>query len=330
MMTEMRDMPVLQAEDDGFLSQLKMRVLDDHLETLKLDGCITIDDCVSKLIEDSTGSIDQGASLPLYVPWRDDEGIIRGNTAEPVWAGTHVGIPLYGDLAQNEVESLITGNRIGASKLYEGFMAYSPAFRVALLVHHICQIVLIHPLAAEAFVLGRYGELPFDDPHFEESGIPATSLVSISQNDGLRTTWRANGSHSLVGAHAINSTIVGWTVRFRGSQPKEALMLEAWQEIRSRLDMPREVKYTSGGAKMRLHDPSPSGRRRKRVGDPAVDRVISWIEYMRVRSEFPMRGSMKDWKTAIALFDKENPDLAGRWTADSMRKAYERRRRRDL
>ena len=58
--------------------------------------------------------------------------------------------------------------------------------------------------------------------------------------------------------------------------------------------------------------------------------IISWIEYMRVRSEFPMRGSMKDWKTAIALFDKENPDLAGRWTADSMRKAYERRRRRDL
>ena len=139
MMTEMRDMPVLQAEDDGFLAQLKMRVLDDHLETLKLDGCITIDDCVSKLIEDSTGSIDQGTSLPLYVPWRDDVGIIRGNTAEPVWAGTHVGIPLYGDLAQNEVESLITGNRIGASKLYEGFMAYSPAFRVALLVHHICQ-----------------------------------------------------------------------------------------------------------------------------------------------------------------------------------------------
>ena len=225
-------------------------------------------------------------------------------------------------------ESLITGNRIGASRLYEGFMAYSPAFRVALLVHHICQIVLIHPLAAEAFVLGRYGELPLDDPHFEETGIPTTSLVTISPNDGLRTEWTSVNPHSLAGKRMAHSRINGWTVRFRGAQPKEALMLEAWQEIRSRLDMPRQFEYTSNGSPMVLHSPSGSGRSRKRVGDPAVYRVISWTERRLAESQFPMRGSMKDWKTAIALFDKENPDLAGRWTADSMRKAYERRRRR--
>ena len=75
-------------------------------------------------------------------------------------------------------------------------------------------------------------------------------------------------------------------------------------------------------------DPMPAGRSRKRVSDHAVDRMINWIEGRIESSSFPMRGSMKDWKTAVAQFDSENPDLAGRWTSDSMRKAFERRRRR--
>ena len=42
MVTKMKEMPVLQAEDDGFLLQLKMSVLDKHLETLGLEGCDTL------------------------------------------------------------------------------------------------------------------------------------------------------------------------------------------------------------------------------------------------------------------------------------------------
>ena len=328
MVTKMKEMPVLQAEDDGFLLQLKMSVLDKHLETLGLEGCDTIDECVTELIKDSRSFMDKGASLPLYIPWRDDSGVIQGSTAQPVWAGEHIDIPLYGNMNPNGVESLITGNRIGVTKLFNGFMAYSRAFRVALLVHHICQIVFLHPMAAEAFVLGRYSELPFNDPHFKEYGVPTTNLVDIESSGGLRTEWIAKSPHSIAGAHRAESRISSWTVRVRGSQPKEAWLLEAWQEIRNRLDMPRETGYTCGGAKMVSMDPMPAGRSRKRVSDHAVDRMINWIEGRIESSSFPMRGSMKDWKTAVAQFDSENPDLAGRWTSDSMRKAFERRRRR--
>lgn len=87
MVTKMKEMPVLQAEDDGFLLQLKMSVLDKHLETLGLEGCDTIDECVTELIKDSRSFMDKGASLPLYIPWRDDDGVIQGSTAQPVWAG---------------------------------------------------------------------------------------------------------------------------------------------------------------------------------------------------------------------------------------------------
>ena len=328
MVTKMKDMPVLQAEDDGFLLQLKMAVIDKHLEMLDLNECNTIDECVSKLIKDSESATDKGGSLPLYIPWRDDDGVIQGSGVRPVWAGKHIDIPLYGNMEPNGVEALITGNRIGAAKLYDGFMAYSPAFRVALLVHHICQIVFIHPMAAEAFVLGRYNELPFDDPHFKEYGVPTTNLIDIESNGGLRTEWIATSQHSIAGALRAESRISSWTVRVRSSQPKEAWLLEAWQDIRNRLDMPREKNYTSGGAMMFSMGSMPSGRSRKRVSDQAVDRMINWIEGLIEASSFPMRGSMKDWKTAVAQFDSDNPDLAGRWTSDSMRKAFERRRRR--
>ena len=91
-MSTMDDMPVLRAEDDGFLLQLRNRVLTRHLNTLDLEKCSTIDECVSKLLADSEASVDRGGSLPLYVPWRSDNGLIEGYTAVPVWAGEHVGI----------------------------------------------------------------------------------------------------------------------------------------------------------------------------------------------------------------------------------------------
>ncbi len=326
--TKMCDMPNLQAEDDGFLLQLKMSVIDKHIETLGIESYATIDECVRKILADSVSSTDVGGSLPLYIPWRDDDGIIQGSFARPVWAGEHIEVPLYGNIDPEGVERLIVGNRLGASSLYEGFMLYSPAFRVALLVHHICQIVLIHPMAAEAFVLGRYNELPFDDRHFEKFDVPSTELVRIESYSGLRTEWVAKDAHSLRGFHRVESRINGWNVRVRGSQPKESLMVEAWQDIRSKLDAPRDVPYTHDGVRMRSQDAAPSGRSRKRVGDHDVDLMFDWVSEGLKAGTFPMRGRMKDWKKAVTLIEANYPYLVGRWTPDSMRKAYERRIRR--
>ncbi len=327
-MSTMDDMPVLRAEDDGFLLQLRNRVLTRHLNTLDLEKCSTIDECVSKLLADSEASVDRGGSLPLYVPWRSDNGLIEGYTAVPVWAGEHVGIPLYGNIDPDGVESLITGNKIGAASLFSGFMAYSPAFRVALLVHHICQVVSIHPLAAEAFVLGRYEEMPFEDNHFREHGVPSTKLITVFPNEGLSTEWVANQDHSLVGVLRTYPRIRSWTIHIRSSQPKQQWMIDAWREICDSIDSPREAGYTSGGAKVVSIDAMPSGRTRKRTDNPSVSRMIAWIDSRLKASNFPVRGKMKDWQAAIIMFEKDNPDLAGIWSADAMRKAFERRRRR--
>lgn len=326
--TKVSDMPALRAEDDGFLLQLKWSVLEKHIETLGIGDCETLDDCVGKILKDSQEATDKGSQLPLYIPFRDDDGIIQGCSAKPVWSGTHVDIPLYGNLRIAEVRELITGNRLGSSHLYEGFMAYSPAFRVALLVHHICQVVLMHPLAAEAFVLGHYGELPFEDKHFESFGAPSTDLLQVESNLGLRTEWMAKDPDSLSGKGLLAPRINGWRIRVRGSQPKESLLQEAWQCIRDQLDMPREVQYTAGGKKMVNPDPAPSGRSRKRVDSPEVDTMVGWIRERIDDGTFPMRGKFKDWKRAAALFAQDFPSLSDRWSSEAMRKAYERRRRR--
>ena len=323
----MSDMKSLQAEDDGFLMQLKMLVLEKHQQSLEIDGCSTIDECVSKILDDSAAKTGIGAALPFYLPWRDDDGYMRGSNTILAWAGSRIDVPLYGNIDPEGVQSLITGNRVGATQLFEGFMSYSPAFRVALLVHHICQIVLMHPMAAEAFVLGRYHELPFDDAHFKEYGVPSTDLISIEANTGLCTEWRALSPKSFKGSFRAEGRISGWNIRIRGSQPKEALMIDAWKEIRDRLDAPLVLPYTSNGKPMAHMEPAPAGRSRRRVSDPDVDRMIAWASQKLEEGTFPMRGGMKDWKSAVIMLGNDFPDLVSRWTGDSMRKAYERRRR---
>lgn len=326
-MTEIKDIPVLQAEDDGFLLHLKWSVLDKHLETLGIDKCQTLENCVDKIREDSAESIDRGSTLPLYLPEKDDDGIIQGSSACAVWSGAHIDVPLYGDLWPDRVESLITGNRIGATSLYKGFMEYSPAFRVALLVHHICQIVLIHPLAAEAFVLGRYDQLPFNDEHFEEYGVPSTSLFTVEGNCGIRTNWKASTPHSLKGAIKQSAHTAGWHIRIRGSQPKQALIREAWREIGARIDHGVLTPYTINGAHMKHPEPAPSGKARKRSKSPEVDAMFAWAEEKILDDSFPKRGKFKDWKLAVIEIGKDYPSLAGKWTSEAMRKAYERRKR---
>lgn len=327
MSIEIGDYPRLRAEDDGFLLSLKEMVVDMHLESLGIGDCENLEECIDKLIEDSANSVDVGGMLPIYIPWRDDERVVQGSTTVPVWAGKHVGIPLYGDIAKNKVEELITGNRIMAAKLFDGFMEYSPAFRIALLVHHICQNVLIHPLAAEAFVLGRYEELSLDDEHFRKTGLPSTDLIRVEPISGMRWERIATSSHSFEGVYG-NGHINGWCVRIRGSRPKESVLLESWQAIRNRLNMPRETSYTKDGRPLHILEPGISGRSRKRAGNYYVDLMVEWIDEKLAESTFPMRGTRKDWKAAAVLMDTEQPLLAGRWTPETMRKTYERRRRR--
>lgn len=325
---QISDSPFLQAEDDGFLLHLKWEILDSHIQTLGIPEGTSLGDSLLYLIECSESATDSGSCLPLYLPWHDDDGIMRGSKATNVWSGAHIDIPLYGDLVPQKVERLIFGGHHSSSKLHEGFMSYTPAFRVALLVHHICQIVLINPLAAEAFVLGKYDELPFNDAHYLEYGIPSTELVSVEPNSGTNAEWMSKSPNTLSGSIRSRPRINGWRVRFRGSQPKESWMHDAWQQIRDSLDEPLDVPYTMNGKPMRRQEPAPSGRSRKRVGDPDVDLMYEWAQDALESGTFPMRGSFKDWKQALGIFAKEHPFLADRWTSDSMRKAYERRNRR--
>ena len=329
MTAHLSDMPALQAEDDGFLLQLKWTAIDPHLSELKLDKCKTIDDCVEKIIKESEDCIDRGSSLPLYIPFRDDEGVIQGYRVRPVWSGAHVGIPLYGDMCPDQVRALIVGGTMGGVKPSRSFMQFSPAFRVALLVHHICQIVLIHPLAAEAFVLGRYSELPFNDEHYEDFGVPSTQLIQVEPNSGLRMEWSARSKHQLSGTHEAEAHINGWRVLIRGSQPKEVLLKNAWQEIRDSLDKPRKAPYTVNGKQVKAQGPGASGRLRKRSIDPDVELMYKWVKGLLATKKFPMRGSFKDWKKAVTIFAEEYPTLADRWSSNAMRKAYERCRRNE-
>lgn len=324
---DMAAMPLLRAEDDGFLKALKIEVIDPHLETLDFEGCETFDECVERLLEGNADCVDRGSSLPLYLPWRDDEGVLRASSARPVWSGAHVGIPLYGDLCPDGVENLIMGSRRVVGRLSEEFLRFSPAFRVALIVHRITQVVLIDPLDAEAFVLGRYGELPLDDAHYEKVGVPSTELVRVEPNSGSRTEWVMRADGSLTGTLRSATRTNGWRVRVRGSQPKEVLMVEVWRRIREALDVPEEMEYTRDGKRFRVQRPAPSGRRRRRASDPGVDLLFRWCEGRIADGTFPMRGSHKDWGRAAALFGEDCPNLAGRWSSDAMRKAFERRRR---
>lgn len=326
-MFSISEMPALEAEDQGFLLHLKYAVLDEHLESLGLSSCTTLNECIDSLFADSSNSEDVGAELPLYIPVKDDSGEIQGYKAKPVWAGAHIDIPLYGSLCSRDVEALIYGNNRSNTGCCEQFMSYNPAFRVALLVHHICQIVVINPLAAEAFVLNKYGELHFEDRGYSKTGVPSTELFSVEPNIGTRIEW-SKSANSLVGTHKLNSRINGWRVYIRGSQPKQTLLKAAWQEIRSRLDLPIETSILLKGEKLSRAAPADSGRTRKRTDSPEVDVMINWVKEMLETGNFPMRGQFKDWKQASLLFSKAYPTLAERWSSDAMRKAYERRKRR--
>lgn len=104
---------------------------------------------------------------------------------------------------------------------------------------------------------------------------------------------------------------------------KRAAFVAAWDEVRERLSRPAELGFTVGGKKMKHLEPDKSVKVRRRYGDPDVALMCGWVDDALNRGAFPMHGKQKSWKEAVILFGEQYPRLASRWTADSMRKAYQ-------
>lgn len=323
MLEEISAYPALQAEDDGFLLHVKDDFIAPHLPSLELFDDDSLLECIERLKKDNEAVAGVGASLPFYSPAYSDNGALCGYTYSVVWSGKRIDVPLYGDLCREQVEHLVEGNRIAPACPCDEFMSYSPAFRVALIVHHISQMVLINPMAAEAFVMGRYGELRLDDPHYEEWGVPSTEFVSVDYSHGLTFEWRASSPGEYMCGHGVEQHINGWNLRVRGAMPKREVFVEAWKETRDMLDAPQELDFTIGGKRMRHLAPAKGVGKRKRVGDPDVERMCRWVDMHLAKGTFPMRRTQKNWYEALVMLGEDCPDLAGRWKPDSMRKAYQ-------
>lgn len=74
--------------------------------------------------------------------------------------------------------------------------------------------------------------------------------------------------------------------------------------------------------------PKKGARKRKRVGDPNVERMCKWVDMHLADGTFPMRNTQKNWCEALAMLESAYPDLAGRWRPGSMRKAYQHHKMR--
>lgn len=313
--------PALQAEDDGFFMQLRDEILAPHLLTLNLEECETLRECLDKVMRDSEYATDKGVSLPLYLPEFGKDGVACAYDAKPVWSGEHIDIPLYGNLKPREVELLITGGKRVADKLDKKFLSYSPAFRVALLVHHICQVIIINPMAAEAYVLGRYEDLGLDDAHYKERGIPSTEYMQLNYSCGLNTEWAATSPTSYMGKHRQEPRVSGWTMRVRGAHPKRDDFYDAWHELINRLDGPIKTINTIDGKKLQSFR-AGAPKKRKRAGDSDVELMCKFVDNLIENEKFPVRGNLKDWKAAKLLLAKRYPYLANRWSPDAMRRSY--------
>lgn len=321
------DYPAMQAEDDGFLRNLQMSVIEPHLETLDFSEG---DDYLSRasfLIAGNEDSTDEGSSLPLYLPIRTDDGLIRLSKSKAVWSGAHVGFPLYGDLAKEEVEALVYGSTSYIPRrLSKELLELQPAFRVALIVHHIEQNVVIPPLAAEAFVLGVYGEVSAGDDHFKTCGIPSTQLFSAHTFSGMRAEWVMDSPTQMHGCFRAEPRCNGWDVRFRGGAPKESLFRQAWRSVRDEVSGPHDLGFTLGGEALHTLESRPRCQTHTRSGSAKVDRMVQWVDSQLADGRFPMRGSRMDWKLGLARFELTCPQLAGRWSPDGMRRVYAHRK----
>lgn len=327
MRESIKDYPALQMEDDAFLASLKADFVELREELYEISEEMSFSECIETLIARNRVCVDKGSSLPIYIPVYADDGKMVGSRAVPVWSGVHVGFPLYPGLSKDAVEAFLYGNPRRFFSLGEDFLACDPAFKLALLVHYAFDNVIIHELAIESFLLGLYEEMPFSDDHYLQTGLPSTSLTSVSASTGLacKRLGTQDGGYCLaIGRPEID----GWTVRVRGSKPKEMVFRDCWQEMRARNTEANKPLYVVGGEKYSTAKMGKDGRARSRSGSAAVDFMVAWVDSLKVGEGFPMRGSRVNWKTVHRWFEERNPNYKYYWTADTMRRTYKRRKSR--
>lgn len=322
----MDDYPALRMEDDGFLLSMRMDFADRREELFGATGELPFLDTIERLVEGNSAVTDVGSQLPLHIPVFSDDGMMVGSKAVPVWSGTHVGFPLYPGLANDSVESFLYGNPRRFGQLGPEFMSCDPAFRLALLVHFALENVIIHELAVEAFLLGTYDELPLPDEHYQATGLPSTELFWVQSSTGLRLKRSMPAIGELCIAHGVSRTD-GWIVRVRGAQPKERVLRDCWQEIRSRNEVAHTPFFVIDGKEYATARLGLDGRSRKRSGSPAVDYMVAWVDALEAKEGLPMHGTRTDWVGINRRFEVDNPQYVGFWSADTMRRTYGRRKR---
>lgn len=323
----LNDYPLLQMEDDGFLLSLKTDFVSSREELFGVGNDLKFAEIIDQLIEGNSEAIDKGSQLPLYIPVFSDDGVMVGSKAVPVWSGVHIGFPLYPGLAKDAVEAFIYGNPRRIGFLGPEFMECNPAFRLAILVHFAIDNILIHELAIEAFLLGVYEEIPFEDGHYKETGLPETQLSSVVSSTGLRAKRMKMPDGGLCISYGIAKTD-GWTVRIRGSKPKEKVLRDCWQELRERNASAGKSRFVIGDEEYTSAPSGPDGRKRKRSGSAAVDYMVAWIDALRAKDGLPMRGTRVDWVSIHRRFEIQNPNYVNCWSAETMRRTYSRRKQK--
>jgi len=318
------DYPALQKEDDGFLKHLKLSIIDPLQESW---GFAESDDfsarCV-QVLEASQSVHGKGACLPFRVPIKDEQGQVVISDLQTVWSGKAFDFPLYPGEARQQVESLIFDDRLMHRGPSKAFAELPPAFQVALLVHYMEEYVVLPVLAAEAFVLGAFGETPLADQHYLDTGLPTTQLALALPVPGPRVVWIRESPTELSGTFG-DSRYSGWTVRIRGARPKEAILRDCWQDMRAGFCGENASEYHVSGRVVTSLGYSEAGKRLERSPSPKIDCMVQWVDALALVGKFPMCGDRADWKSAHAQFEIEVPELAGHWTADSMRRAYKKR-----
>ena len=325
MQETLNDYPSLQMEDDGFLLSLKIDFVVSREELFGVNDDETFLEIIERLVGQNSKVVDKGSQLPLYIPVFSDEGDMVGSQAVPVWSGVHIDFPLYSGLSKDSVEMFLYGNPRRIGYLGPEFLECDPAFRLALLVHFAIDNILIHELAIEAFLLGVYEEIPFEDKHFEKTGLPETRLATVASSTGLHAKRMRMPDGGLCISHGISKTD-GWIVRVRGAKPKERVLRDCWQEMRIRNASAEKPLFTINGEEYATSPSGPDGRKRERSGSAVVDYMVAWVDALGAKHGLPMHGTRTDWVGIHSRFENENPDYINCWTADTMRRTYNRRK----
>lgn len=328
MREEINDYPALQLEDDGFMLSLKMDFVSNRTALFGVTDKETFSESIERLVSGNTACTDKGSSLPIYIPVFSDDGAMVGSKAIPVWSGVHIDFPLYPGLSKDEVEAFLYGNPQSLNSLGKEFLACDPAFKLAILVHYTVDNVIIHELAVESFLLGSYDEMPFEDNHYMETGLPSTSLTSVRVSTGMssRRLKTPDGGLCITVGKAKTD---GWIVRVRGTKPKEIVLRDCWQEMRRKNAEAGLPRFIIGGKEYATATLGQDGRVRERAGNADVDYMVAWVDSLiAADGTLPMRGSRVDWKKIHQDFEIENPNYTNCWTADTMRRTYNRRKQR--